>query len=383
MKSPRRICFVTGTRAEFGLMRSTLRAIKANEKLQLQLVVTGMHLRKKHGRSIDTIRDEGWPIDAVVPWPTGDGGTVAQARATGIAMAAMAKVFARLESEIILVVGDRVEAFAAASVGAIAQRVVAHVHGGDRAEGQVDDSLRHAITKLSHVHFAATAGSAQRIERLGEDHWRIHTVGAPGLDGIRKEAARTADLQKRFPNLRARRFALVLLHPVTADDAVESKRAAAVLDGLRAAGVAQCVVIYPNTDPGGAGIVHCWRDRRGAIAYLLPDVPRGLFLALMRDCGVMVGNSSAGIIEAGAFGTPVVNIGPRQAGRERGRNVVDASYQSQEIARAVERMMRPGRRTMPDKSHPYGGGRAGAAIAKALAKLNLADARLTRKCIAY
>lgn len=380
---PRRICFVTGTRAEFGLMRSTLRAIQANADLQLQLVVTGMHLQKKHGRSIDVIREEGWPIDAVLPWPAGDGSPVSQGRATGAAMSAMATSFERLRSDVVLVVGDRVEAFAAASAAAVSQRVLAHVHGGDRAEGQVDDSIRHAITKLSHVHFAATSGSAKRIERLGEDAWRIHTVGAPGLDGIAKDAVPFAELSRRFPKLRRRDFALVVLHPVSPDPSVEFDRAAGVLDALKQAGAAQAVVVHPNSDPGSAGIARCWNEKRELISHLVADVPRDVFLALVRDCAVMVGNSSAGIIEAGAFGAPVVNIGPRQFGRERGGNVEDVPYDPERIGRAIARCMKGERSARPDKTNPYGGTRAGIAIARVLARLDLTDVRLVRKMIAY
>jgi len=384
MPHPKRICFVTGTRAEFGLMRSTLRAIGKQPGLHLQLIVTGMHLHKRHGRTIDVIREEGWPIDVVLPWRAGDGSPTAQARATGTAMAAMSKTFESLRSDVVLVVGDRVEAFAAASAAAIGQRVVAHVHGGDRAEGQVDDSIRHAITKLAHIHFTASPGSAKRIGRLGEDNWRIHNVGAPGLDGITRDAAPWSVLHAAppFNDLARRRFALVLLHPVTSDIAIEEHRAGLLLDGLREAGVEQAVVLMPNSDPGHIGISLCWLRRRQAFSHFVSNLPRSEFIGLMRNCAVMVGNSSAGIIEAGALGTPVVNIGDRQAGRERGGNVVDVPYDRLRIARAVRAAVRKGRSTRADKTHPYGGGNAGQRIAEALARVAI-DQRLIRKLITY
>ena len=195
---PRRICFVTGTRAEFGLMSSTLRAIQAIDAVQLQLVVTGMHLHPKHGQSIRQIENEGWKIDAVVPWEAVANTPALVAAETGRAMAGLAEVLDRLNSEIVLVVGDRAEAFAAASAGHIGGRIVAHVHGGDRALGQVDDSLRHAITKLAHLHFPATAQSAERIRKLGEDRWRVHRVGSPGIDGIIRSATPRAQIFKRY-----------------------------------------------------------------------------------------------------------------------------------------------------------------------------------------
>jgi GDP/UDP-N,N'-diacetylbacillosamine 2-epimerase (hydrolysing) len=382
MSGPTRVCFVTGTRAEFGLMRSTLRAIQALPALRLQLTVTGMHLDRAHGRTIDGIRAEGWTIDATVPWkPTSD--NAALAAETGRATARLAEAFDRLKPDVVLVVGDRVEAFAAASAAHLSRRVVAHVHGGDRAEGQVDDSLRHAITKLAHVHFPATRASADRIAKLGEDRWRIHRVGAPGLDDLRTSACSIADLSSRFDGLRRHGYALLVLHATDSSGRVEFERASQTLDAIKRAGVGQVVAIYPNSDPGGREIIRCWNGRRRDIAHLLPDAPRDVFLGLMRDCAVMVGNSSAGIIEAGAFGTPVVNVGDRQRGRERGKNVVDVPFDVGRIARAVRRAVRNGRGATPDKSHPYGGGGAGKRIARVLASLDVSDPKLLRKLISY
>ncbi len=181
MRPKRRICFVTGTRAEFGLMQSVLRAIDSHPSLELQIVATGMHLDRRHGRTIDSL---GRKIHAIVPWRSKTGSPIETAQSTGHAITHLAATFDRLKSDIVLVVGDRVEAFAAASAAHIGGKIVAHIHGGDRALGQVDDSLRHAITKLAHLHFAATKQSARRIKKLGEDDWRIFPVGAPGIDGI-------------------------------------------------------------------------------------------------------------------------------------------------------------------------------------------------------
>jgi UDP-hydrolysing UDP-N-acetyl-D-glucosamine 2-epimerase len=379
--SKRKICFVTGTRAEFGLMQSTLRAIDAAKGLQLQLVVTGMHLQAAHGRSIDLIRRQGWKVDAVVPWKAA-GKSSALARDTGLAIAELAGVFSRLKSDVVLVVGDRVEAFAAASAGHLSRLVVAHVHGGDRAEGQIDDSLRHAITKLSHVHFPATAASAERILKLGENRWRIHRVGSPGLDGIAADAAGRSELVKQFPALKSGAFALIVMHPVDSTGRREYERASGVLTAVQSTGIKQTVVVYPNSDPGSREIIRAWRDRRREITCLLPDVPRALFLGLMRDCRVMVGNSSAGIIEAGALGTAVVNIGDRQAGRERGANVIQATDSVASIRGAIHKAIKHSRTGRPDKIHPYGGGGASRKIVRVLSGLTIDD-KLRRKLITY
>jgi UDP-N-acetylglucosamine 2-epimerase (non-hydrolysing)/GDP/UDP-N,N'-diacetylbacillosamine 2-epimerase (hydrolysing) len=382
IKSVRRVCFVSGTRAEFGLMRSTLEAIARHPKLRLGLIATGMHLSRSRGRSLDQIRRQGWRIDRVVRWFGGDQTPTIAARATGKAIAALAEAFDAMRTEIVLVVGDRVEAFAAAAAGHIGGRIVAHVHGGDRALGQVDDSLRHAITKLAHVHFPATAQSARRILRLGEDPWRVFQVGSPGIDSITRHAIGRRELDRRIPALVRRDFTLLVLHPADADPRLEHARAQLVLGAVRdASALHPIVIIYPNNDPGSAGIARCWQSQRddpGVIA--LRDADRPLFLALMREAAVLVGNSSSGIIEAASFGTPVLDIGPRQFGREHSRNLVHCDYDRSEIRDALARIWRrPNQPRVCD--NVYGGGAVGERIARTLARIAL-DTRTRRKLIA-
>ncbi len=378
-----RVCFVTGTRAEFGLMRSVLRAIQAHPKLKLQLAVTGMHLQERHGKSIDTIRAEGWNVDTAVPWRAGENPT-AQARSTGAALAGLAVKFEQLKSDIVLVTGDRIEAFAAAAAAHVSHRVVAHIHGGDRAPGQVDDSLRHAITKLAHIHFPATAQSEARIVKLGEDRFRIHRIGAPGIDGIARSAATRRQVAARFPNIDAQKFALIVLHPVDASELVEAHRAAEALRAVQRSGIKQTVVVYPNSDPGSGGIIRCWQRNRDSITYLLKDLPRPMFLGLMRDAAVLVGNSSSGIIEAASFGTPVMDIGPRQQGRERSENVTNVPYGEAQIAAAIKRIWNNGRPRRWRGRNVYGRGvDTGTRIAAILASLDPHDPRILRKLIAY
>jgi UDP-N-acetylglucosamine 2-epimerase (non-hydrolysing)/GDP/UDP-N,N'-diacetylbacillosamine 2-epimerase (hydrolysing) len=385
MKSPhrkRRICFVTGTRAEFGLMRSTLEAMRRHPHLQLQLVVTGMHLHAKHGNSVIELRREGWTIDAVVPWPPAESKPSSHAQRTGVAMAQLARTFDRLQSDIVLVVGDRVEAFAAAAAGQVSQRMVAHVHGGDRAAGQIDDSLRHAITKMSHIHFAATSDGAERIFKLGEDRFRIHQVGSPGTDGIRRAAKPRAFLMETFPNLQRRRFALIVLHPVDPSETLERKNSEMLLSALRRAGIEQSVVIYPNNDPGSAGIIKAWKARRQEITYLLKNAPRDQFLGLLRDCAVLIGNSSSGIIEAASFGTPVVDIGPRQLGRLRSQNVTNVPFRQADVRGAIAKAWNNGNPRRFTGRNVYGTDGAGRRIARILADIPF-NTRQIRKVIRY
>jgi GDP/UDP-N,N'-diacetylbacillosamine 2-epimerase (hydrolysing) len=375
-RSSRRICFVSGTRAEFGLMRPVLQAIQSNPRLKLQIVATGMHLDRRHGQTIEQIRKDGWPIDAVVDW-----NDPSRAAAVGKAIASLSETFKNLKPEIVLIVGDRVEALAAATAAHLDDIAVAHVHGGDRALGQMDDALRHAISKLAHLHFPATKSSARRLEKMGEDRWRIHRAGSPGIDGIKHIAAAPAQLAREFPGLK--QFALVVLHPMDADDSLEFRRATMVSDALRKSGIHSTVVIYPNNDPGSRGIIRKWeslnKDSRFTVRR---DVPRDIFLGLLRDAVVLVGNSSGGIIEAASFRTPVIDIGLRQLGRERCGDVHNVPYQAQAIARAIGQIWRNGHPRRGKYPNLYGGRNAGSTIARALASIEI-DTKLLRKIVSY
>lgn len=393
-KTRRNVCFVTGTRAEYGLMARTLDAVEAHPSLNLQVVATGMHLDRARGYSIELIRHPRPGVTALLPWPVSPTPAESSA-ATGQAIAGLSILFQRLRTEVVLVVGDRVEAFAAAAAGHISGLCVAHVHGGDRAQGQVDDSLRHAITKLAHIHFPATKRSADRIIRLGEDRRRVHRVGSPGIDRIAADAARASDLGgllgRDFARLR-HTAALVAFHPVSDDPAVEARRADGMLKALVQSEFAPLILIHPNNDPGSAGIVEAYR-KWSRLLSLHParyptwlagyeNLDRRLWLGLLRDCGVLVGNSSSGIIEAASFGTPVVDIGPRQHGRERGGNVAHCEYDTAQIAKALKRIWNRGTPIRFPKRNLYGDGKAAGRIAEQLAKLKIDDA-LLRKVIAY
>lgn len=395
LAAPRNICFVTGSRAEFGLMASVLGAIKGHERLRLQLVVTGMHLDPANGDTVRQIETEGWSIDRVVPWEPNSGrDRTTTARNTGVAIAGLAGAFSDLASEVVLVVGDRVEAFAAAAAAHVSGLLVAHIHGGDRAAGQVDDSLRHAISKLAHVHFPATKESAERLYKLGEDRWRIHCVGSPGLDGIASAAAPAEQITECVGQLTPRRYALVILHPVDADEAVEADRAGMLMRAVVSCPFEQVVIIHSNNDPGAAGITRVWDSVAARERPVLPpagkdgrfrverNVPRSIFLGLLRDAAVLVGNSSGGIIEAASFRTPVIDVGPRQAGRERGPNVVNVPYIEATLRRRLVAVWNRGRPRRARSGNIYGGDGAGRKIASILAGLTVND-HLLRKLIRY
>ncbi len=365
----RKICYVTGTRAEFGLMQTTLDAIRQHPQLQLQLIATGMHLSMKHGRTVNVILDAGYKVNAFVPWRTPSSQNDLSLT-TAEAQVRIARKIVKLNPDIVMVCGDRVEAFAAASAAHLGGRIVAHVHGGDRALGQVDDALRHAITKLSHLHFGATKQSADRIYNLGEDRFRIHCVGTPGVDGIRSIAK-----QHQSEPVKA----LIVLHPDSPDAVRQFDQAKRLLQITRSVCGDSMVAVYPNNDPGWQGIARCLEQEAKAHSIRIEkDLPREQFIGLLASARVLVGNSSAGIIEAASLRTPVVNIGDRQLGRERSGNVIDMPWDDAKIRSAIRSAIKK----RFSGVNVYGGGSAGKRIGKILSDVVLDD-KLRKKLIRY
>ncbi len=356
----RRIAVVTGSRADFGLLRSTMEAISSTPGLKLQVVVAGAHLLPPH-ETIEEVRAD-FHVDAVVEMQhAGQIGRTADATATGRGMVGFTATFDRLESDVVLVLGDRIEAFAAAASAGIGGRLVAHVHGGDRAEGVADESMRHAITKLSHLHFAATAASGARLRGLGEPGESVHVVGSPAVDGLDGIPPLT---DGEFDRLGGPR--LVLLHHGSGlDETSERSWIDAAIEAARRHG--PVAVLRPNHDPG-SDVVEARIEAAlgGGGVVRVGHLPRATFVGLIRRAEALVGNSSAGLIEAPVVGCPTVNLGPRQSGRERPESVIDVDRpELPAIEAGIEAAIRIDRRI----DHPYGAGDTGRRIAGVLAGL--------------
>ncbi|MCX5662796.1 MAG: UDP-N-acetylglucosamine 2-epimerase [Planctomycetota bacterium] len=375
--SPRRtIAVVTGTRAEFGLLEPVLRAIQSHRSLRLRTIVAGAHLTQGTWRDVAAA---GFAIDAKAPMQrAGEVGRSADVAALARGVASIGKALDRLRPDVVIVLGDRIEAFAAASAAAVGGFMLAHIHGGDRAEGVADEAMRHAISKLAHLHFAATAMSRDRLVRMGERADRVFNVGSPAIDAM-GETEPLSDVALEGLGLEALRpYVVVMQHPVGARDAQEKTWLLQTLAGVDAAKL-QRVVMAPNADPGSHGI---WAGMKKARVEPVRHLPRGLFLGLLARAAALVGNSSAGLIEAAAVrpgGLPVVNIGPRQGGRERPRNVIDCAYGEATVAKALRRALARGRHPIRGFSHPYGDGRTGPRIAALLATIDLAKVSLGKQ----
>lgn len=372
-RRPRRVAVVTGSRAEYGLLRTTLVAIEGHPRLTLQLVVTGMHLLKQFGLTVQQVEQDGWRIDARVPMQYGDDGPMDQAQGLARGLAGMAAFFDRARTDLVVVLGDRIEAMAGALAATTTGRQLVHIHGGDVAPGDLDGKLRDAMTKLADVHMAATRKSANRIIKMGEAAERVIVVGAPGLDELL--AIANNGRPERDP---AR--ALVVFHAYGRSAGVERTTMRSILRAVASQGLS-ATVIHPNTDRGNSGVLAAIDEVRRETSspiMVVHSLGRTDYLHALLSAGVLVGNSSSGIIEAGSVGVPCVNVGVRQEGRlPGGSTVVHAGEDYGAIREAIGKALR----LRPDKKRgksPYGDGHTGARIASILAELPLTSKSMTK-----
>lgn len=375
----RKVCYVSGTRADFGLMQSTLTAIHKHPALELSIVVTGMHLIEQYGNTVAEIERAGLPISRRVPVDMAPPTGATMARNIGRMLTAFVDAFEEIGPDLVLLLGDRGEMLAGALAAIHLNVPVVHVHGGELS-GTVDEPVRHAISKLAHFHFTATRGAADRLVRMGESAENVKVTGAPGLDGLtalagvgRNVLCKEAMLSADTP------VALMVYHPVLQEAASAGQDTERILDALLGQGV-QVVALMPNSDAGSDAVRDALIARSGAPGlYLATHLPRELFVSWMACADLMIGNSSAGIIEAATFGTPVVNIGSRQGLRERNGNVIDVAATSAAIAAAVKDALAKGRYPT---ANAYGDGRTAERIVNFLVSLPL-DRVVLMKTNAY
>lgn len=364
---------VTGTRAEAGLLRPVVAALR--ETVRTSVVATGMHLEEEAGSTVEGLEDMGMPVAARVPMHAPDDTLAGHARSVGQGIVALTDALEALDPDIVVVLGDRHEVLAAAVATVYSGRVLAHIHGGD-VSGGLDDVTRHTVTKLAHLHFPATAASAERILALGEEPWRVHVVGAPGLDtALHARLPPTSEVLHGL-GMAEGPFILFLMHPDTSAPERAADEVRRALEATLAAGL-PVVAVASNLDPGGRA-VHAVLRRHQDRLVLRPSLPHKEYLALLRGCQALVGNSSSGLIEAPSFGVPVVNVGDRQRGRERAANVIDAA--PEEVAAALDRALYDAafRSRCRDVENPFGDGRAGPRIAGVVATAAI-DRRLLAK----
>lgn len=382
----RKICAITERRADYSRLKPVLKAIQQSEKLELSVIVTGTHLLDEMGRTADLVRSDGFPVDAEVDMFTKfdqDNGA-SMSKALGRAIIGITDALEKIRPDVVLVGFDLGAHLAAAIAAAHMNIPVAHIQGGE-VTGTIDESLRHAITKFAHMHFAATQDAADRIVKMGENPKYVFNVGCPVIDMIvstklksKEELAEELKLDTSKPML------LIMQHPVTTEVDSAQEQIMKTLAAIRKVNKDrqfEVALIYSNIDAGGRTIIE-EEKRSGIIRY--KNLPIETFLGLLKITKVLIGNSSCGIREAPSFKVPAVNIGTRQQGRERAGNVIDVGYDTAEIVAGIRKALYDTefRKRLENCKNPYGDGRAAGRIVKILEELEFPKG-FVQKRIAY
>ncbi len=380
----RKILYISGTRADYGLMRSTLFSIKNNHKLELEIIATGMHIMPEFGKTVNEIKKDKFKIHEINTTYEKDTKESA-VNFIGKFIQLLIEKIGEIKPDIILVLGDRAEMLAGAIVGAYVSIPVAHIHGGDLSS-TIDDIARHAITKLSHIHLPATQKSAERIIKMGEEKWRVYVVGAPGLDEVLEHRLISPqDIKKKYKLDLARPVLLIVQHSVTTEINQAKNQMEHTMSAIKDLGY-QTIVIYPNADAGGREMIKVIEKyRQYPFIKIYKSILRVDYLSLLNVVNVMIGNSSSGIIEAPSFHLPVVNIGSRQADRERAENILDVDYNKENIKKAIKKALfdRKFKGKVKNCKNPYGGTeKVGPKIVKILGNIKI-DKKLLQKKLSY
>lgn len=381
-RRPRVLGLVTVGRSDLGYAIPVLRRILGEPGLEPRLYVSGMHLAPEFGLTVQEIEQRGFPIAARIPIPLGNDSPLCMARAMAEGVSGFAQLFAQSRPDLLVVFGDRFDMFPAALAALPFRIPVAHIGGGELTEGAIDDALRHAMTKLSHLHFVETKEYARRVLQLGEEPWRVHTVGNPSLDNLRGFRPMTASEFGRRAGLPATGpFLLVTFHSATLEMEHSGEQAGELLAALEA--IAMPVLFtMPNADPGGHAILERVREYVAGHpdAKLIDNLGTDVYFSAMSLAAAMVGNSSSGIVEAASFKLPVVNIGNRQKGRPRTANIIDVGYRRHAILRAVRKALSPRfRGSLRHLRNPFGDGHSAEHIVRKLATVEIDDRLLIKR----
>lgn len=357
----KKICVVTGTRAEYGLLRPLIKRIKEDNDLQLQLVATGMHLSPEFGLTYKEIEEDGFIIDEKVEILLSSDTAVGISKSMGLAMIGFADIFERLKPDMLVILGDRYEIFAATSAAMTARIPIAHIHGGETTEGAIDEVMRHSITKMSYLHFTSTEEYRKRVIQLGEEPSRVFNVGAIGIESIKTlYLLDKKELEESIKFKFGEKTALITFHPVTLEDDTSKKQFKDLLNVLDRFPNLKLIFTKANSDTNGRIINYMIdeyvnENKNRAISFTSMGQLR--YLSAMRYSDIVIGNSSSGIIETPTFKVPTINIGDRQKGRIQAGNIINCKPIEKAIYKSIELGLSDSfEKKIENVKNPYGEG---------------------------
>lgn len=380
----RKIAVVTGTRAEYGLLYWIIKGIHDDPELELQLIVTGMHLSPEFGNTVNEIEQDGFPVAERVEMLLSSDTEAAIATSMGLGMIGFAKAYERLKPDVLLVLGDRFEIFAAVSAAIPFRIPVAHIHGGESTEGAIDEQLRHAITKMSHIHFPAVEDYRKRIIQMGERPQSVYCFGSPALDNIyRLKLMEKEELCNDLCIPPDKKIGVMTYHSVTLEKDTADVQISEILKALKKFPDIYWVFTLPNADTGGRIIIKRIKEfvnENQESCKVFASLGQVRYLSLLKNADIMVGNSSSGLVEAPSFELPVVNIGERQKGRIRARNVIDMPYCLEDAIRnAISKGTSDDfRNSLRAIENPYGEGNTSEKILNILKSLTLSESMIKK-----
>ncbi len=377
----RTIAVVTTSRADYSHLYWPLKELQSHPAIDLRVIVLASHLSPEFGSTVREIEADGFPIAAKLECLLSSDSDIGMAKSIGVGVLSLADTLGQMRPDLLLLIADRYEMLAPASVALALRIPMAHIEGGEISEGAIDDAVRNALTKMSHIHFTSTESARQRVIRMGEESWRVHRAGAPSLDHLRRsQLLSKSELEVKLGIDLSQPTILIAYHPVTIhrNTVTEADALFAALEQLPE----QLVFCYPNADAGSRALVERTKSflkARGR-GYLFVNLPAITYWSLLQNVQIMVGNSSSGIMETGSFALPTVNVGMRQQGRERAANVLDADPDTAQILKRIEEARSAAfRQSLHGMANPYGDGHAAERIVKVLSTLPSAEHLLIKR----